>query len=92
MIKNGVYITCGFTCVGQKESRGPLGEYFDVCLKDDKWGERSFEKAERKMFKAVLHGCMKRAGISAPEVDAVFAGDLLNQTISASFAALDFDG
>ena len=38
MIKNGVYITCGFTCVGQKESRGPLGEYFDVCLKDDIWG------------------------------------------------------
>ena len=52
MIKNGVYITCGFTCVGQKESRGPLGEYFDVCLKDDKWGsvplKRRREKCSRR--------------------------------------------
>lgn len=92
LMEKPVYITESFTCAGAKESQGPLGECFDIRLKDDKWGEDSFEKCERKMFKCVLHGCMKKAGIAAGDVDMVLSGDLLNQTISASFAALDFKG
>ena len=91
-LDRAVNITESFSCVGSKESRGPLRDKFDICLNDDKWGETSFEKCERKMFKCALHGCLHKAQIDYLEVDALLAGDLLNQTISASFSALDFDG
>ncbi len=87
-----VNITESFSCVGDKESQGPLGKCFDICLKDDKWGEESFEKCERKMFKCALHGCINKAMMDITDINAVLAGDLLNQTISASFSALDFNG
>lgn len=92
LLDQSIYLTESFTCVGEKESEGPLKNHFDICLSDDKWGEDSFEKCERKMFKSVLHGCMEKAHITSQDVDMVMGGDLLNQTISASFAALDFKG
>ena len=30
--------------VGQKEGKGPMGQYFDKVLTDDKQGEKCFEK------------------------------------------------
>ena len=32
--------------VGPKEAQGPLAKYFDKCLDDEFWGEKSWEKAE----------------------------------------------
>ena len=36
--------------VGKKESQGPVGKYFDKCETDDKMGEKTFERAEIRMF------------------------------------------
>ena len=38
-----------YSIVGQKEGNGNLKNYFDYVLKDDLFGEKTFEKAERKM-------------------------------------------
>ena len=36
--------------VGEKESKGPVGKYFQKCETDDKMGEKTFERAEIRMF------------------------------------------
>ncbi len=76
--------------VGYKEGQGPLGHTFDVVLdKDDTLGELSWEKGERKMFTEAVKLAMHKGGKHVEDVDVLLGGDLLNQIISASFAARD---
>lgn len=88
---NDVYLKCGAAVVGEKEGKGPLKEYFDLTLEDDKWCEDSFEKAERKMFKEALELAKNKANLTNEQIDMIFGGDLLNQIISASFASREMD-
>ena len=88
---NNVYLQTGASVVGIKEGQGPLKDYFDLILKDDKWCEDSFEKAERKMFKEALELAKNKANLTNEQVDMIFGGDLLNQIISASFASREMD-
>ncbi|MCM1438166.1 MAG: stage V sporulation protein AD [Roseburia sp.] len=76
---------------GPKECSGIIGEYVETALSDDMYGESTFEKAECKMLSSVINGAISNAGLKREEVDVLFSGDLLNQIISASFAARDFD-
>ncbi|MDE7301664.1 MAG: stage V sporulation protein AD [Clostridia bacterium] len=76
---------------GPKECAGIVGEYVETALSDDMFGESTFEKAECKMFSTVIDGAIKNAGLKREQIDVLFSGDLLNQIISASFAARDFD-
>ena len=71
--------------VGPKEAEGPLAKYFDQTLDDEFWGEKTWEKAESKIIKETVNTVIRKAGISASEIDCMFAGDLLNQCISSSF-------
>lgn len=73
--------------VGPKEGQGPLAKYFDRVLKDDYYGEDSWEKAESKMLKDAVIDAIKGSGRSNTNINFMFAGDLLNQIISSSFAA-----
>ena len=41
--------------VGPKEANGPMASYFDKCLEDEFWGEKSWEKAESKIISAAFH-------------------------------------
>ena len=41
--------------VGPKEKEGPLHEYFDQCLEDEFWGEKTWEKAESKIIKETVN-------------------------------------
>lgn len=81
----------GYTVAGPKEKNGNCGKIFDMCLENDKFGEKSFEKAECKMFKTAIDGVLEKSLLSIKDVDAVLGGDLLNQIISASFAMREFD-
>ena len=71
--------------VGPKESNGPLADYFDKCLEDEFWNEKTWEKAESKFIKETVNMNIMKAGLSSKEIDYCFAGDLLNQCISSSF-------
>ena len=77
------------TVVGQKEGEGPLAENFDIILKDDMYGEKSWEKAESKMLKEAMLKAVNRAGITEKDIDVMLSGDLLNQLMSSSFMARD---
>lgn len=71
--------------VGPKEGQGPLAKYFDQCLEDEFWGEKTWEKAESKIIKETVNLAITKSGVPASDIDYCFAGDLLNQCISSSF-------
>ena len=71
--------------VGPKESDGPMAKYFDKCLEDEFWGEKTWEKAESKIIKETVNTVISKSGISSTDIDYCFAGDLLNQCISSNF-------
>ncbi len=80
-------ILSSYAIVGDIEGQGPLAQYFDAIIKDDTLGEKSWEKAESKMLELSVDGALQKADIKKEDVQCMFAGDLLNQIISASYAA-----
>ncbi len=73
--------------VSQAEADGPLGACFDVVMGDDKMGLDSFEQAECRMFENAVRLCCNKAGLGKDDIGCLYAGDLLNQIITANFAA-----
>lgn len=83
--ENPVAIVETSSIVGPKEAEGPLAKYFDQCLEDEFWGEKTWEKAESKIIKETVSSVISKSGIATTDIDYCFAGDLLNQCISSSF-------
>lgn len=79
------------TIAGPKECAGVVGKYVDRALSDDMFGESTYEKAECKMLTFAIQTAIKNAALEEEGIDLMISGDLLNQIISASFAARDFD-
>lgn len=79
------------TVAGPKECAGVVGKYVDKALSDDMFGESTYEKAECKMLAYAIGKAIENADLSEKDIDMMISGDLLNQIISASFAARDFD-
>lgn len=74
---------------GEKESQGPMAKWFDILLKEDTYGEKTWEKAESKMLKETIMLSLDRAGKTKDQVDTILSGDLLNQLMSSSYMARD---
>ena len=73
--------------VGEKEKRGVFGKYFCDSVSDDKMGEKTFEKGERRMLDRVCEMSLKNAGIAANDVNVFLGGDLMNQLVSTNYVA-----
>ncbi|GAA0747773.1 stage V sporulation protein AD [Clostridium oceanicum] len=84
-------IIATMSTVGPKEGEGPLKDYFDVIMKDDMFNQDSYEKAESAMLYTTITECIKKAKLTEKDIDFLCCGDLLNQTISSSFAARNID-
>jgi len=84
-LSNPVTVETSAAIGGVKEEDGPLGGCFDIVLKDDRFGEESWEKAESKMQREVYLCALNKANLAANDIDYILAGDLLNQCISSSF-------
>lgn len=80
-----------YSIVGEKEGHGNFKEYFDYIMKNDLFGEKTFENAERKMLEHAIWNALDKAGIKSQDLDLLVCGDLLNQIISSSFTAREFD-
>ena len=89
--KNKPRIIGSYSIVGPKEGLGSLKNYFDYIMKDDLYGEKTYEKAERKMVEQAVQGAICNADIKAKDLQLFISGDLLNQIITSSFAARAFD-
>lgn len=90
-IEKNIYIVNGVSLVGKKEGEGPLGKYFDFVEKDDKMGEKTFEKGERKMFLKTISSCIKKTGLKNDDIDVYVGGDLMNQLVSSNYTASELE-
>lgn len=86
-----ITIVATSTIVGKKEGAGPLKDYFEKVVKDDTMGEKSYEKAERKMMEECIEKSIENAGINENDVDLLVGGDLLNQLVTINYSARSFD-
>ncbi|MBO5772430.1 MAG: stage V sporulation protein AD [Clostridia bacterium] len=84
------YIVEGYTIAGPKENDGRLHATFDMALKDDMFGQTTFERAERKMFEHCISGAISKANMQTRDIDYILGGDILNQNVSASYACRKF--
>lgn len=80
-----VYIAQWASVAGKKEAEGPLGHGFDIKSMDTKFGEKTWEQAEKKMQQLALNKLLQKARLKAGDIDLVCSGDLLNQCIGSSF-------
>lgn len=71
--------------VGKKEMQGPLSSYFDLSFEDTTLGESSWEKAESRLQTEAVNLALRKANMTAQDMDYIFAGDLLNQCLSSTF-------
>ena len=90
VFKNKPVVTGSYSIVGPKEGKGNFASYFDYVMKDDSFGEKSYEKAEKKMLQYTIQGAIDDSGVGSENVGLLLAGDLLNQIISSSYAARNF--
>ncbi len=80
-------IISNYSIVGEKEGNGNFKEYFDYILRDDKFGEKTFEHAERKILEHAIFGAIEKANLKISNIELLLSGDLLNQIISSAFTA-----
>ncbi|HEY8423599.1 MAG TPA: stage V sporulation protein AD [Clostridia bacterium] len=91
LFENEPRIFSSHSIVSQKEKEGPLSEYFYDVISDSKFNEKTFEKAENKMFVHALHKAIHKAEILPEDIDVLIAGDLLSQIVSSSYCARLFE-
>lgn len=86
-VENGCYIIGKSSLVGNKEKNGAFGNYFDCVIQDDKMGELTFEKGERKMLSEINNNAIKDANLTANDIDLYLGGDLMNQITASNYSA-----
>ena len=86
-----VSLCAAASAVGKYEFEGPLGDCFDLHDSTDSFGMKTWEKSESEMQRLALNTLLAKARISEKDVDAMFAGDLLNQCVGSSYGLLNFD-
>ena len=89
--KNSPRIASYAAICGTKEKEGIIGGFADIALDDDMYGESTYEKAECKMLTNAISLAIEKSGSKEEDIDVILSGDLLNQIISASFAARDYN-
>lgn len=91
IIKLDTTIISAGSAVGKKEYEGPHGDEFDIHDETDKFGEKTWEKAESSMQRAALNTAILKSGIDESVIDALFAGDLMNQCTGSAYGLLGFN-
>jgi len=84
-------IAAAANIVGPMEGEGPLAAQFDWIMDDPLFGEPTWERAESKMLRESAKLALRKINWQPREIDFFLAGDLLNQIISANFAARGLD-
>ncbi|MGW9528929.1 stage V sporulation protein AD [Paenibacillus terrae] len=75
------------TVVGPDEGEGPLSTDFDYIYDNLEINEKTWEKAERRLFEHSTELALINANLNKEEVQFFISGDLMNQIISSSFSA-----
>lgn len=86
-----VYVNASACVAGKKEGEGPLAEMIDVIGEDDLFGCNTWEEAESSLQKDAVYLALGKAGLDAKEIQYLFAGDLLGQSIATSFGVMPYE-
>ncbi len=89
--EEGVFIVNSASVVGTKEGQGPLGHLFDRVGSDDLFDCNTWEEAESALQKEAVYMALKKAGKKPEDMQMLFAGDLLGQSIASSFGLKQFE-
>ncbi|MDD6800845.1 MAG: stage V sporulation protein AD [Firmicutes bacterium] len=89
--KNAPVFISSAAVVGKKEHDGPLGGLFDLHDSSDSFGMKTWEQAEGEMQRLAFNTAAAKAGFNYTQLDALFAGDLINQCTSSSYGLVDYD-
>ena len=76
--------------VGSKEGQGPMGKLFDKVGYDDMFGAKTWEEAESALQREALQIMLEKENLKKEEIQLIFAGDLLGQSIASSFGLSSF--
>lgn len=77
--------------VGKKEHEGPLGQYFEYWDETDGFGMKTWEQSESEMQRMALNNALDNGNMKIHDIDAIFAGDLINQCTSSGYGLENFD-
>ncbi|TFE00380.1 stage V sporulation protein AD [Jeotgalibacillus salarius] len=72
---------------GPFEKNSPYASSFDTFFEDLYMGEKSFEKAQRKLMETSVSSALLKAGMSEQQIDCLIFGDLINQITPSNMAA-----
>lgn len=86
-----VYVNASACVAGKKEGEGPLAEMIDMIGEDDLFGCNTWEEAESSLQKDAVYLALGKAGLDAKEIQYLFAGDLLGQSIATSFGIMPYE-
>ena len=84
-----IMILSAGSVAGKKEKQGPLGSLFDISG-DDRFGKDTWEKSEAEMQRLALGLALSKSGLREDDMEAMFAGDLINQCISSSYGLVNY--
>lgn len=90
-LTNKPKIIGSFSVVGKKEGAGPFKDYFHHILKDDRFGEKTYEASEKRLLEFAITNAVDNSKLSFDEIDLLLAGDLMNQITSSSFSARELN-
>lgn len=86
---DGPKISSFAAAVGKKEGEGPLSTKFDFIAEDDKMNKDTWEQAESALQSKAITLALEKSHIKHKDLDAILAGDLLNQCISSFMASVE---
>lgn len=86
-----VYVNASACVAGKKEGEGPLAEMINMIGEDDLFGCNTWEEAESSLQKDAVYLALGKAGLDAKEIQYLFAGDLLGQSIATSFGIMPYE-
>ncbi len=86
-LEKNCYIVGRGSIVGDKEKHGTYKNYMKNAVNDDKMGEKTFEKGERKMLELVNESAIKDAKLKPKDIQLYLGGDLMNQLVSSNYVA-----
>ncbi len=90
-LEKGAYILNSASVVGTKEGQGPFRDLFDRVGTDDLFGGNTWEEAESALQKEAVYLALSKAGKKPEQMQLMFAGDLLGQSIASSFGLKSFE-
>lgn len=89
-LKNRAGVASVAAVCGKKEYDGNFGDMYDEYSDDDTFEKKTFEQAEEEMQRRCFGHALRKGGFAPSDIDAIFAGDLMNQCTASSYGLQDY--